>query len=89
MCGHTLKENRAQRLISTLNLYGGKATLGTLLNAMRDDGGLVYKFTASVSEAREVLAREGKTIFCHKGPAPSENEYSIEPVLELFTRRVA
>lgn len=83
-----MKENRAQRLEEALRAYGGKATLSQLLDWVRNDGGLVYKFSASVSELRDELKMRNPpmTVVCHKGETPSLNIYAIEPVLELFQR---
>lgn len=81
-----MKENRAQRLEAILRSYGGRATLGQLIEATKADGGLAYKLTASISEAREMLRLNNppQTIAFYKGPTASENLYVIEPYLELF-----
>lgn len=72
-----IKVGRGKRLISILKRFGGTATLGRILNAIRNDGGLVYKFTAAVSEARDILFDEGKTIKMFRGKSPSKNLYKI------------
>jgi hypothetical protein len=79
-----MKENRSQRLERILRSYGGRATLGQILSEIREDGGLVYKFTAACSELREDLKLRNQTVVCHKGPTPSQNTYAIEPLLELW-----
>lgn len=86
-----MKENRAQRLERIINSFGGKAYLYQILGEIREDGGLVYKLTAAVSELREDLRTRNpaKDIVCHKGETPSMNLYAIEPYLELFAQRAA
>lgn len=86
-----MKENRAQRLERILDSYGGRAYLYQILEAIREDGGLVYKFTAAVSELREDLKfrSPAKTITCYEGDSPSMNLYVIEPLLELFAHKAA
>jgi len=81
-----VKENRAQRVIYIIRSYGGRATLSQLIEATKADGGLAYKLTAAISEARDLLKFESTplTIVCYKGKTPSENLYVIEPYLELF-----
>mgnify|MGYP001611612565 CR=1 FL=1 len=83
-----MSQNRAQRLEMALRAYGGKATLAQLLDWVRSDGGLVYKFSASVSELRDELKMRSPamTVVCHKGKTQGENVYSIEHLLELFQR---
>jgi len=81
-----VKENRAQRLEAIIRSYGGRATLAQLIEATKQDGGLAYKLTAAVSEARDMLrlSNPPQTIVCYKGKTPSQNLYVIEPYLELF-----
>ena len=81
-----MKENRSQRLERILRSYGGKATLGQILSEIREDGGLVYKLTAAVSELREdlKLRTPAQTVVCHRGQSPRQNTYTIEPLLELW-----
>lgn len=81
-----MSQNRAQRLEFAIRSYGGKATLRQLLDWVREDGGLVYKFSASVSELRDELKLRTPpmTVVCHKAKTPGENVYAIEPYLELF-----
>lgn len=71
--------NRAERLFVILQRHGGKATLGTILDEVREDGGLAYKFTASVSELRKQLEAENlpRTVLCERGKTASLNTYEI------------
>lgn len=83
-----MKENRAQRLERILRSFGGKAFLYQILGEIREDGGLVYKLTAAVSELRDdlKLRTPSMTVVCHKGDTAGMNLYAIEPLLELFER---
>lgn len=74
--------NRADRLEEVLHVHGGKATLDTILEAIREDGGLVYKFTASCSELRARLRKHGKDLVCHHGDRAGNNVYEIVTVAE-------
>jgi hypothetical protein len=69
--------NRADRLEEILHVHGGKATLDTILKAIREDGGLVYKFTAACSELRARLRKHGKDLVCHQMGRPSLNIYEV------------
>ncbi len=84
-----MSQNRAERLLDALRSYGNSATLGQLLDCLRDDGSLLYKLSASISEAREELKLKNPplTIVCRQGRTPSENRYSVELLLELFAAK--
>lgn len=84
-----MSHNRAERLLDALRSYGNSATLGQLLDCLRDDGSLLYKLSASISEAREELKLKNPplTIVCRRGKTPSDNKYSVEPLLELFSKQ--
>jgi hypothetical protein len=71
--------NRADRLESILKERGGRATLGQLIWAVRNDGGLAYKLTAAVSELRErlELSQPPLSLRWTRGPTPSEGIYEI------------
>jgi hypothetical protein len=86
-----MKENRAQRLERILDAYGGRAYLSQILDEVREDGGLVYKLTAAVSELRDdlKLRTPALTVTCYKGKTASQNLYVKEPLLELFSKRAA
>ena len=70
--------NRSERLHKILTDFGGKARLGTILEVVRDDGSLIYKLTAAMSELRADLRSKGKDLVCTPGPTPSENLYEIK-----------
>lgn len=77
--------NRGETLIHFLRGVGGSAELGDIQEAFKGTT-VAYKFTQSVSEARDILRASNETIKCYQKKEAWKNLYVIEPKLELFTR---
>lgn len=80
--------NRGETLIHFLRGVGGSAELGAIQEAFKGTT-VAYKFTQSVSEARDILKTSNETIKCYQNKQAWKNVYAIEPILELFSQRAA
>lgn len=73
--------NRSQRLRVIFRRFDDSPTLGQLIEATREDGGLAYKLTAAISELRDELeaSQPMETVVWRRGKTPSQGVYTILP----------
>lgn len=74
--------SQADALLKLFRENGGQLTLGQILERWDILG---CKHTGRISEAREMLEKQGQTIKCYINKSrPTENLYVIEPLHKPF-----